>query len=134
MPKADNNVQICKVVADERLVFGYANVAISKSGEQVTDSHDHQIDPSDLEYAAYLYVLKFREADEMHTADVCGHLVESFFITPSKLEKMGLAPDALPQGWWVGFYVENDDAWAKVKDGTYKMFSIAGTAIPEEVE
>jgi hypothetical protein len=130
MPMSETTARIVKIDTDERLVFGWANVSITKSGEQITDHHDHQIDPQDLEYAAYLYCLKFREADAMHTDEVRGHLVESFFVTPQKLEKMGLAPDALPQGWWVGFYVDDDDAWEKVKNGTFKMFSIAGVANP----
>jgi len=46
---------------------------------------------------------------------------------------MGLSPDALPTGWWVGFHVESDEVWKSVKDGTYSMFSIQGTAIRSEV-
>jgi hypothetical protein len=53
------------------------------------------------------------------------------FFSPEKLEKLGLPTDALPTGWWVGFHVEDDAAWARVKDGTYKMFSIQGTALRE---
>ena len=43
---------------------------------------------------------------------------------------MGLAKDALPLGWWVGFRVDDDAAWEGVKKGEYKMFSIQGVAVP----
>lgn len=125
-------VQVLKFDDDRHLVFGWANVAISKSGTQVTDSHDHQIDPSELEHAAYQFNLSYREMDEMHTEPVTGRLVESFFVTPEKLEKMGLPADALPQGWWVGFHVDDEEVWQKIKKGDYRMFSIAGTAVIEE--
>jgi hypothetical protein len=40
---------------------------------------------------------------------------------------MGLPEDALPQGIWLGFRV-NDETFAKVKSGDLKMFSIEGSA------
>ena len=35
----------------------------------------------------------------------------------------------MKRGWWIGFKVTDDDVWAKVKDGTYPMFSIEGEAV-----
>jgi len=121
-------VRVVKISEEQQLVFGWANVAIRKDGEQVTDSHDDQIDPEDLELAAYMFTLQFREMNEVHTEVSKGRLVESFAVTPQKLEAMGLAKDALPQGWWVGFYVDDADVWEKVKKGEYSMFSIEGSA------
>ncbi len=46
---------------------------------------------------------------------------------------MGLAADVLPYGWWVGFHIDDPTAFAKIKDGTYAMFSIQGHALREEV-
>lgn len=119
---------ILKIDNDQHLVFGWANVAIRKDGEVVTDSHDDQIDPEELELAAYLFTLQFRDMNERHEEVTKGKLVESFAVTPQKLEAIGLAKDALPQGWWVGFYVEDDEVWEKVKKGEYSMFSIEGSA------
>lgn len=128
-----DEARIAKVDADRNLVFGWANVSIRKDGEQIVDRQGHVIDPDDLEDAAYIFNLQFREMNEMHQGDSVGRLVESLAVTPEKLEKMGLAKDALPQGWWVGFYVDDDETFAKVKDGTYGMFSIEGKAVVEEV-
>ncbi len=76
-----------------------------------------------------------RVADEMHereaTATKC---VESIVFTPEKIEKLGLEPDALPIGWWIGFHVGDDEVWAGVKSGRYKMFSIRGTGTREPLD
>lgn len=118
---------IRKLNEDENLVFGWASVAVQKDGNILEDQQGDVIDPTVLEKAAYEFVMEFREADEMHNQVTKGHLVESFVSTPEKLQALGLAADALPQGWWVGFHVA-PDVFAKIKSGQYKMFSIEGTA------
>ena len=127
---------ISKTDDAERLVFGFANVSIAKDGGEVVDLQGDIIEPVELERAAYEFVLKFRASGEMHDkGDVkgsVGKLVESMVFTPEKLDALGLAKDALPCRWWVGFQLE-PEAFAKVKDGTYKMFSIQGRADREEV-
>jgi len=129
----DKIVHVARIDEDHRIVFGWASVAFGKSGAQVVDSHRSMIDTEDLETAAYAFTLQFRELNECHGPGFCGALVESFMVTPDKLVMMGLERDALPTGWWVGFYVEDDEAWEKVKKGEYTMFSIEGMAIEEEV-
>lgn len=124
---------ITKVDTDRQLVFGWANVSIRKDGEVIEDYQKDVIEPDDLEMAAYNFNLDYRSTGEMHRGGIVGKMIESFVSTPEKIEKMGLAPDALPTGWWVGFYIEDESAFAKVKDGTYKMFSIQGKAVREEV-
>lgn len=123
---------IAKTVPDENLVFGWAYVSIRKDGQVVLDHSDEVIDIEDLEFAAYAFNLQFRETGEMHKGEAVGELVESFMITPAKIEAMGLAKDALPCGWWLGFYIENDEVFEKVKKGEYAMFSIQGIATREE--
>jgi ATP-dependent protease ClpP protease subunit len=125
---------IAKSDAMKRQCFGWASVAITADGTQVVDAHEHLIDPDELESAVYTFNLMHREMDANHTEKVEGHLIESMVITPDKLSAMGLAPDALPQGWWVGFQVEDKAVFAKVLSGEYTMFSIAGTAIAVPVE
>lgn len=126
--------KIVKHDSDNNLVFGWANVAIRKDGEVVQDSHEDVIDPGDLEMAAYVFNLQFRESGIDHKGDAVGRLVESLVVTEDKLEALGLEKSALPQGWWVGFYVEDDAVFEKVKTGEYSMFSIQGMALREEVE
>lgn len=126
-------VKIARLDEDHQIAFGWASVAFSKSGDQVVDSHRSMIDTEDLETAAYFFTLHFRELNECHGPGCCGQLVESFMVTPEKLEMMGLQRDALPTGWWVGFHVEDADVWEKVKKGEYTMFSIEGLAVEEAV-
>lgn len=128
----DKRLAITKVDSDRNLVFGWANVSIRKDGEQILDSQGHMIDPEDLEEAAYLFNLFFRKSGVMHESESVGELIESFMVTPEKLEAMGLAKDALPQALWVGFYIEDDKVFEKVKTGEYSMFSIQGKAFKED--
>jgi hypothetical protein len=124
---------IIKTDAKRQLVFGWASVAVNKDGSPLVDRQGDVIDPADLEDAAYVFVLKFREANERHQDSIEGQLVESLAVTPEKLEKMGLPSDALPAGWWVGFYVPDPAVFAKVESGEYTMFSIEGSAVREPV-
>lgn len=121
------DTSIAKIDDEQRVVFGWASVAKRADGTTVEDSQGDVIYAGDLEKAAYDFVLDFREANSMHSGPVTGRLVESFVSTPEKLEKMGLAPDALPTAWWTGFKIEDDQAWSRVKSGHYTMFSIEGT-------
>lgn len=127
---------IMKTDDDKRLIFGWANVAITKSGEQVVDYQKDIIDPEDLEEAVYKYVLEFRDGGEEHIPKLRkkARMVESCMFTKEKMMAMGIPEGIVPEGWWIGFYVDDDDAWAKVKDGTYQMFSIEGKGVREVVE
>jgi hypothetical protein len=138
---------ISKFQDDENLVFGFANVSVSKNtakgdgGQEFFDLQKDAIPPAELEKAAYNFVLNFREADEMHKGDAVGHLVESMVFTPEKLEKLATDPTtgavdqevlsvlqkALPPRWWVGFKL-SPTSYQAVKSGKYTMFSIAGQA------
>ncbi len=117
---------------DEMLAFGWANVAITADGEQVTDLQEDIVDPDVLEQAAYHFVEFYREGGEMHERGGCAILVESIMFTKEKMAVMGIPEGTLPEGWWIGFRVTDPDVWDKVKSGEYPMFSIEGEAVREE--
>lgn len=127
---------------DKRLAFGWASV-VSLDGEPVLDKQGDLIDPDEIEKAAYQYMLVSRKGGEMHKRTVgpdgadepvhVADIVESFVVTPEKIEKMGL-PAEMPQGWWVGYKVNDDAAWEKVKSGQYQGFSIHGRGRRTPVE
>ena len=127
---------VYKTDDDKRLVFGWASIAVTAEGEQLEDRQHDIIDPEDLEEAAYEYVLNFRDTGEEHMESLRkkGRLVESCVFTEDKQEAMGLPAGILPVGWWIGFKIDDDGAWEKVKNGTYRMFSIEGTAERVPVE
>ncbi len=127
---------ILKSDDDKRLVFGWASVSVTLDGVPLEDRQSDIIDPDELESAAYEYVLNFRDGGEEHRPSLRkkARLVESCVFTKEKQKAMGIPSGALPVGWWIGFYVDDDEAWEKIKNGTYKMFSIEGTATRETTE
>lgn len=136
MNTVNNNFSIFKTDSDKRLVFGWASISITVNGEQLEDRQQDIIDPEDLEEAAYEYVLNFRDTGEEHnpTMRKKGKLVESCVLTAEKQRAMGIPEGAVPVGWWIGFKIEDDAAWERVKNGQYRMFSIEGKANREPVE
>lgn len=121
---------------DKHLAFGWASAAADINGETVVDCYEDIIDIEELEQAAYKFVELYREGGEMHERGGCAVLVESTVFTPEKIAAMGIPEGTVPTGWWIGFKVTDDDVWAKVKDGSYPMFSIEGQAVrvPENEE
>lgn len=132
----ENNYTIAKFDDSKRLVFGWASISITADGEQLEDLQHDLINPEDLEEAVYEYVLNFRDTGEEHRPHLRkkGKLVESCVFTAEKQKAMGLPEGILPIGWWIGFKIEDDEAWEKVKNGTYRMFSIEGKAQRVPVE
>ncbi len=127
-------IAITKTDAARQQVFGWSSVALTKDGHPLVDRQDDVIDPDDLEDAAYAFNLQFRELNERHKGLTKGYLIESFVVTPEKLQKMGLPSNALPMGWWTGFYIPDAEVFAKVVSGEYAMFSVEGTASREKLE
>lgn len=120
---------------EQRLVFGLASVSLTADGETLTDLQGDQIEPDVLEAAFYDYVANSGEGDVNHDQKRASTLVESFVVTPTKLDMLmkalgftGTVPAFEGVAAWVGYHVENDDAWARVKSGELKAFSIEGTA------
>ena len=121
-------VDISKMNDEQHLVFGWANVSINADGSVPLDWQGDITSPEVLEKAAYQYVLKYRTTGEMHQGEAVGYLVESCMFTKQKMQAMGIPEGILPEGWWVGFYIPDDDVVEKIKSGEYKMFSIQGKA------
>ncbi len=127
--------EISKLDSDKKQVFGWASVT-EVDGKPVLDRQGDYIALEEIEKSAYHYVHNSRKGGDMHqrdeTADVALHksdMIESFVVTPEKLEKMGLEPDALPHGWWVGYAVNDDNLWNLVKSGKRVGFSIHGKGV-----
>lgn len=120
--------KIMKSDDDKMLAFGWASVAMRVDGEVIEDWQKDIIEPEELEHAAYEFVRLYREGGEMHERGGAAVLIESVVFTEEKMQAMGIPSGTLPIGWWIGFKVTDEDVWKKVKDGTYQMFSIEGTA------
>lgn len=127
-------IKISKADDEKQYAFGWASVSVKADGEQVVDWQNDLVDQEDLEEAAYKYVKLYRDGGEMHERGGVATLIESMVFTPEKVKAMGLEEGALPTGWWIGFHVLDSEVWEKVKNGTYPMFSIEGTAVRVPVE
>lgn len=132
--KVSGRFTIQKSSDEKRLAFGWASISLDENGKQLQDLQQDMVDPETLEEAAYRFVQLYREGGEMHERGDCAVLVESVVFTKEKMAAMGIPEGTLPVGWWIGFYVTDDDVWAKVKSGEYPMFSIEGTAVREPME
>lgn len=113
---------------DKMLAFGWASIAVTAGGVQVEDYHEDTIATEELEKAAYEFVELYREGGEMHERGGCAVLVESMVFTKEKIAALGIPEGTVPEGWFVGFKVTDQEVWDKVKSGVYTMFSIEGTA------
>lgn len=121
--------RVSKSDDEKQLAFGWASVAVRENGETISDYHRDIIEPEVLEEAAYRFVEFYREGGEMHRRGGCGVLVESIVFTREKQQALGIPEGIVPEGWWIGFHVTDPEVWEKVKNGTYPMFSIEGTAV-----
>ena len=122
--------QFSKVDEDKRQVFGWCSIT-KVDGQPVVDRQGDYIPLDEVEKSAYDYVVKSRKGGDMHKREGelplhASDMIESFVVTPDKLEQMGLEKDALPHGWWIGFKVNNDNLWEEVKKGDKLHFSIHG--------
>lgn len=123
--------EISKTDTEKRQVFGFATVT-HIDGQPIVDRQGDFVPLEEIEKAAYTYVVESRKGGDMHARDGemplhTSDLVESFVITPEKLRTMGLDENAVPHGWWVGFKVNDDAQWEKVKNKERTGFSIHGS-------
>jgi len=132
--KVQNRLKVVKSDDEKRLVFGWASVAVRVTGEEIEDFQSDILEIQELEQAAYHFVSDYGTGGEMHERGGVSTLIESVVFTKEKAAALGIPEGNMPEGWWVGFRVDDDDVWEKVKDGTYSMFSIEGTATREEIK
>jgi hypothetical protein len=121
---------ISKIDEDKKVVFAWASV-IEENGEILIDKQGDYILEEDLEDAAYGFVLNSRNAGEMHIKKSgVGRLVESIVFTKQKQQALGI--DLGKVGWFVGFKIDDDNVWDKIKKGNYPMMSIGGKGIRQD--
>lgn len=128
--------KVSKTNEDKKQVFGWANIAVTKEGTPIQDLQNDMVEPEELEKAAYGHVLSFRSTGEQHDPNLRqkGRLIESIVFTKEKLGAMNIPEGTVPYGWWVGYQIDDDTTWAKIKKGEYQMFSIEGTAQRQPID
>lgn len=118
-------VEIAKVDEEERIAWGWAYAYVDENGQPVVDFSGQIIDAADVRKMAERFTMESRRGAEMHKSHV-GYVMHSIVIDDDVAKALGVS--TRKRGWYIGFKVLDDAAWAKVKDGTYKAFSIGGVA------
>lgn len=126
--KVGVSFRVSKAVESEGLVSGWANVALSADGTAPLDWQGDIISPATLEKAAVNFMQDYRESGVMHVGEMKGIVVESIVFTKEKQEAIGIPSGCVPEGWFITVKVLDPEVFDKVKDGTFKMFSIQGHA------
>lgn len=124
--EVDINFEFSKSKEEEKLVSGWASVSVNADGSIPLDWEDDIIMPETLEKAAINFMLDYRQSGVMHDGGAVGTVVESIVFTKEKQAAIGIPDGTVPLGWFITVKVHDDETFAKVKNGTYKMFSIQG--------
>lgn len=128
MYDVDVMFDITKSNSEECLVSGWANVAVNADGSLPLDWQGDIIRPAVLEKAAINFMMDYRGSGVMHKGESKGIVVESIVFTKEKQQCIGIPDGVVPEGWFITVKVTDPDVFAKVKDGTFKMFSIQGSS------
>ena len=126
------SLAIIKTDTPRQIAYGWASI-IERDGRAVVDLQHDQIALADLEKAVESFMSRGAPIKSMHAGGPIGYVVESFISSPDKLEKMGLDPDAMPRGWWIGVRVTDPETWSRIERGELRAFSIGGRARRVEV-
>ena len=121
-------IDVAKAKDDKCLVSGWANVAVNADGSLPLDWQDVMIRSEVLEKAAIKFMMDYRASGVMHEGESKGVVVESIVFTKEKQACIGIPEGTVPEGWFITVKVLDPDVFAKVKNGTFKMFSIQGNA------
>jgi hypothetical protein len=124
--------EISKLDDEKHFVFGFASV-VQENGRIVVDRQEDTMTQEELEKMAYTYVLECRHGAEMHDPETIGvgELIESMVFTPEKSRAIGIPHTKT--AWWIGLHITDSDVWNKIKNGTYKFFSIHGTGERDDI-
>ena len=126
----EKTVKIEKVDEEQRMVWGWAYVCIDENGQQVVDHSGDVIELAEVHKAAHEFMSESRLGGQMHDTEA-GSVPESIVVTDAVAAELGM--QTRKRGWFIGYHVDDDKAWAGVKSGRYQAFSIGGTATPEAI-
>ena len=131
--KEKNNLTFAKVDEEKKCLVSPALIPDKQifRHDPNTDSDYYVFFSKDtVRKASELYLKNnnHHKATHEHSERVSGVLtVESWIIEDPKMDKSILYGFSLPKGtWMVKMKIENDDLWAKIKDGSLKGLSIEG--------
>ena len=120
-----DGLEIIKVDDDRRLVYGVF------LWPEKPDHDGDVISAKDIELVAHGFMSDYRKIDEMHRQIIDADIVQSALAWEDNIKFFG---KTLDKGTWFGAIKVHDDmVWAKVKDGTYKGFSVRISGVREPI-
>ena len=135
-----DQVEIIKFDNEKQQVFGWAYVTHDEEGQVVVDKSGEFVDSHDeLEDAAYKFVLHSRQGGVEHQRDDKGviaksTLIESVVFTPEKKQALGIPEGTIPDGWWVGWTIHDDEVWNQIRKGELTSFSVHGSGTKTTID
>lgn len=87
------------------------------------DRRGDLVSAENIEHVAHDYLATHRHVDEMHDGINRDYSVVESYTAPHELDIGG---KKIRKGTWIVSVQLDDDAWQKVKDGTFQGFSIEG--------
>lgn len=121
--------EIKKADEDKRIVYAWAYVCES-DGKQVVDHSEEYIEADEMEKMAFDFMESYRDGGDSHERTGVAIAVGSMPFTKELQDVLGI--DIGKIGWLVVFKVTDEEVWQKIKDGTYSMMSIGGSAMRDE--
>ena len=125
-------VQFAEVSDEKRLVAGPLLIPNKKILRIDGEGKRYNVffTPETIEKVARKF-MKNKYGDEVtleHGNKTSGvYLTESWIVEQSAKDKSNIYGFTLPRGTWFGVYkIDNDAVWQKVKDGTFRAYSIEG--------
>ena len=125
-------IQFAEVSDEKRLVAGPLLIPNKKILRIDGQGKKYNVffTPETIEKVARKF-MKNKYGDEVtleHGGKTSGvYLTESWIVEQSSKDKSNLYGFTLPKGTWFGVYkIDNDEVWQKVKDGTFRAYSIEG--------
>ena len=126
----EKHVRIEKIDDEQRMVWGWAYLCVDEQGAQVVDHSGDVIEMAEIHKAAHDFMQESRIGGEMHVSEA-GVVPESIVVTDAVADELRMT--TMKRGWFIGYHVDDDDAWDGVKSGRYQAFSIGGTADVEDL-
>lgn len=123
-------LQVMKIVPEARVFYGWASV-VEVDGETVSDWDGEGWSPADMEKAAWDYAAGEGTHGVMHGSMATSDLIASVPFTKDLQDALGI--DLGKVGWLVGYRVNDDLLWQRIKGGELPMLSIGGTGDVEAV-
>jgi hypothetical protein len=119
-------MELLKVDKAKRIVYGLFLVP------EKADHDGDVISEEDIEKVAHGFIADYRTIDEMHKDVISADIVESAIAWEDGLKYYG---KELTKGTWFGaIKVHDKEVWEKVRNGTYKGFSVRISGVREPIK